>query len=161
MKPTRKRGRKTVRKGSLKPLYIFFLILVIGGLCLYAEVIKPVIPSPPPDGTVPVTLGNASSRQMDIRIITEAGKIYGVIIPRCPTCQDETIPPLDKTPCPADTAYKSFTLKPERYKVDIVRSDGTVSYSSNLNLTDGKPFNKGTCFFQARIPPKHRDLQEK
>jgi hypothetical protein len=143
----------------MKIKYILLLAIGLYGVWFYGQISKPVIPAPPPDGTVPVTLGNASPRQMDIRLTTDTGQVYSVLIPRCTTCHDETAPPPDQTPCPTDTAYKSFTLKPERYKVDIVQSDGTVTYSSSLDLTNGKPYNKGTCFFQIRIPAKHRDLQ--
>jgi hypothetical protein len=158
MKPT-KRSRKTVSKSELKPLYIFFCILGMAGLWLFLEVNKPVFPSPPSagPGLVPIRFGNAGPEPMDVRITSETGTVYSVRIPECPTCMTLTVESQKPPACPSDTTYKQFALSPTAYQVDVY-TKGESTYSSKLNLTNGKPYEG--CVFLVRIPPKHRELQD-
>ncbi|MBW4475123.1 MAG: hypothetical protein KME45_32800 [Stenomitos rutilans HA7619-LM2] len=144
----------------MKIKYILLLSVALYGVWFYAQVSKPAIPAPPESGVglVSVNLGNAGPEPISVHLTSDTGKVYNVRIPRCPTCQTLAVEPTTPPPCPSDTAYKKFALSPETYKVDVYDQNGYKTYSSGLNLTDGKAY-KG-CLFRVRTPRKHRDLQE-
>jgi hypothetical protein len=144
----------------MKVARILFLVVGLYGIWFYAQVTKPVIPAPPSSGVglVPIKLGNASPELMNVILTSETGKVYSVRIHRCPTCQILTAEPPTPLPCPSDTTYEKFALSPKFYKVEVHDQNGQNTYSSSLNLANGKAYSG--CLFTVRIPPKHRDLQD-
>jgi hypothetical protein len=125
MKSTRKRGLKPKQKGGLKPLYIFFFIFGTCALTLFAEMSKPVYPSPPSSsaGLTPVAIGNAGPDPITVLITSESGKVSQVNIPRCPTCKTLVLPDLEPKDCPANTVYKEFALSPGTHQVQVSSSN--------------------------------------
>lgn len=145
----------------MKVVRILLVVLGLYGVWFYAQIAKPVIPAPPDSGVglVPVTLGNAGPDPISVIVTSETGKVYNVRIPRCPTCKTLPIETQKPPACPSDTTYKKFALSPQPYKVDVYDPNGSKTYSSGLDLANGKPYEG--CLFQVWRPGKHRELQDR
>jgi len=150
MKPTRKRGMKPKPKGGIKPLHIFFLIFGTCGLILFAEVSKPVYPSPPTsgEGLTPVAVGNASPEPITVLITNASGKVYQVNIPSCSTCKTLVPATPEQNKCSADTVYKNFALSPGTHQLKVLSSN--VFNKKKVHRTEfvvTKESNAAKCFF--------------
>jgi len=113
------------------------------------------LPAPPTSGDgVQVTIGNASPDHMKL-IMKSPSSEYSVLIPPCQTCIVYTSEPPPE--CPADTVYTTFVLKPEMYQVQVGSTNGSGSYTSPLDLTNGQGYNG--CF-RMTYENRHKNMQD-